>query len=109
MREKLLQMKLENVVMSYRTDTILAVAAIIDRLDLIITPDTSIAHIASAFDKPVVTIHENNKDSYELFAPISNLSRTVFSDSKNGIKGFSVELLLNYCFEIINLNNKDYD
>jgi ADP-heptose:LPS heptosyltransferase len=107
--KKLSQMSLDSVVISYRTDTILEVAAIVSRLNLIITPDTSIAHVASAFDKPVVTIHENNMDSYHLFAPISNLNRTVFSESKNGIIGFSIELLLNYCFELNNMNNKNYD
>ena len=79
-------------------------------LDLIITPDTSIAHIASAFNKPVVTIHENNPDSFHLFAPISSLNRTVFSKSKSSISDFSVSLLLQYCFELISLKlEEDYE
>ena len=103
---KVRMMGLDYVQMSYKTDTILAAAAIISLLDLIITPDTSIAHIASAFNKPIVTIHEDNQDSYFLFSPTSKLHRTVFSKSKNSLKGFSLHLLLEYCFELINLNKK---
>ena len=104
------QMALSHVEVSYKTDRILDVAALINHLDLIITPDTSIVHIASAFNKPLVTIHENNQDSFHLFAPISRLNRTVFSKSKSSISDFSVSLLLQYCFELINLKIKeDYE
>ena len=104
--EKIKNIALDYVVMSYKTDTIMDVAALITKLDLIITPDTSIAHIASTFNKPIVTIHENNKDSYVLFAPTSELSRTVFSKSNNSLTGFSIISLLSYCFELINLIKK---
>jgi len=104
--QKVMEMKLDYVGMSYKTNTIMAVAAIISQLDLIITPDTSIVHIASAFNKPLVTIHENNQDSYLLFKPTSKLHRTVFSKSKNSLNGFSLHLLLNYCFELISLKKK---
>ena len=104
--QKVKKMALKYVVMSYKTDKILSVAALISQLDLIITPDTSIVHIASAFNKPIVTIHEDNRDSYELFAPTSKLNRTVFSKSKNSLNGFSLGLLLSFCFELINLIKK---
>ena len=104
--QKVKEMGLDYVEMSYKTHTILAVSAIINQLDLIITPDTSIVHIASAFNKPLVTIHENNQDSYLLFSPVSKLHRTVFSKSKNSLNGFSINLLLDYCFELIKLNKK---
>jgi len=104
--QKIKEMGLDYVVMSYKTDTILNVSAIINQLDLIITPDTSIVHIASYFNKPLVTIHENNQDSYLLFSPVSKLHRTVFSKSKNSLNGFSINLLLDYCFELIKLNKK---
>ena len=104
------KMKLEYVQSSFKTNTIMDVAALINQMDLIITPDTSIAHIASAYNKPVVTIHENNQDSYQLFAPTSELNRTIFSRSQKGISDFSVLLLLRYCDEliknIIKKNNK---
>ena len=101
------KMGLDYVLMSFKTDTILAAAALITKFDLIITPDTSIVHIASTFDKPIVTIHENNKESYELFAPTSRLNRTVFSNSKNSLNGFSLNLLTHFCLELINLIKKE--
>ena len=104
--QKVKKMALCYVEMSYKTDKILSVAALISQLDLIVTPDTSIVHIASAFNKPIVTIHEDNRDSYELFAPTSKLNRTVFSKSKNSLNGFSIGLLLSACFELINLIKK---
>jgi ADP-heptose:LPS heptosyltransferase len=101
------KMNLTYVVSSYKTNTIQDIAALIKNLDLIITPDTSISHISSAFQKPIITIHENNQDSYKLFAPTSHLNRTVFSKSKNSLNGFSSDLLLKYCFELIDLIKKD--
>jgi ADP-heptose:LPS heptosyltransferase len=108
--KKVNKMKLNYVEVSYKTKKILDVAALISKLDLIVTPDTSIAHIASSFDKAVVTIHENNIDSYQLFAPISKFNRTVFSTSNNNINEFSVKLILEYCYEFIKLVDKeDYE
>jgi len=105
--KKVKRMGLNYVEMSYETKEILSVAALISQLNLIITPDTSIVHIASAFNKPIVTIHEDNRDSYKLFAPTSKLNRTVFSESKNSLNGYSLDLLLNHCFELINLIKKE--
>ena len=92
---------LEYVVPSYKTKTILDVAALIKNLDIIITPDTSIVHIASAFDKPIVTIHEKNHDSFQLFSPTSSLNKTVFSPKNNSIVGFDVEKVVEFSNELI--------
>jgi ADP-heptose:LPS heptosyltransferase len=100
-------LRLDFVLMSYETKNILDVAALINKLDLIISPDTSIVHIASTFNKPIVSIHENNIDSYELFAPISKLNKTIFSKSANSLNGFSVGLLIEFCLELINLIKND--
>ena len=100
--EKVTESSLDYVVASYKTNTILDVAALINQLDFIITPDTSIVHIASAFNKPIVTIHENNQDSYQLFSPVSTISKTVFSNSIKSLEGYSLDLLLSYSKSIIN-------
>ena len=98
-------MGLPYVFSSYKTESILDVAALIQNLQLIITPDTSIVHIASAFNVPVVSIHENNNDSYRLFAPKSQYSKTVFSQSVKGIDGYSVNELIRYSDELISRVN----
>ena len=108
-KEKILTMQLDYVLMSYKTDSILDVSALIEKLELIITPDTSVVHIASTFNKPLVTIHENNKDSYNLFAPTSDLHRTVFSKSKNSLNNYSLGDVIDYSIELINLIKGNYE
>jgi ADP-heptose:LPS heptosyltransferase len=99
--EKVTESSLDYVVASYKTNTILDAAALIGQLDLIITPDTSIVHIASAFNKPIVTIHENNQDSYQLFSPTSNLNKTVFSPKKDSLEGYEVQKVIEYSNKFI--------
>ena len=101
--EKIKNIALDYVVMSYKTDTIMDVAALITKLDLIITPDTSIAHIASTFNKPIVTIHENNKDSFRLWSPTSSLSKTIFASSSYGLENYSVEDIVDSACDILKI------
>ena len=99
---KLVQdLELDYVAVSFKTRTILDVAGLIKHLDLIISPDTSIVHIASAFNKPIVSIHEKNQDSYQLFSPTSSLTRTVFSPRENSINGFDVRKVIEFSNELI--------
>ena len=102
-KREIMKMNLEYVASAYKTVNILAASALIKNLDMIITPDTSIAHIASTFNKPVITIHENNFESYKLFAPTSDLNRTIFSSNNNSLEGFSVDSLLDACQELIDI------
>jgi ADP-heptose:LPS heptosyltransferase len=100
-KKNLLKMKLDFVIPSYSTKSILDASALISNLNLIITPDTSITHIASTFNIPIITIHEDNIESYELFSPLSDLSRTIFSDSKNSLRGFSVDAVIDSSIDIL--------
>ena len=88
------ELGLNYVIPSYTTETIIDAAAIVEQLDLIITPDTSIVHIASSFDKPVVSIHENNQDSFRLWSPSSTLSKTVFAKSNYGLFDYNVDKII---------------
>jgi ADP-heptose:LPS heptosyltransferase len=97
------KMGLEFVTLSYRTKSIIDAAAIIKNLNFVITPDTSITHIASTFNIPVITIHENNFESYQLFAPTSDINKTVFSKSSNSLQDFSVVSLLDAAKELIEI------
>ena len=102
-KEMIINMELDYVSIAYRTNNILDVSALIDKLHLIITPDTAIAHIASTFNIPVITIHENNNESYKLFAPTSDLNRTVFSSKRNSLMGFSVDSVLVHASDLMKL------
>ena len=99
--KKIIEMSLGYVGTSYKTNNILDATALISQLDLIITPDTSIVHIASAFNKPIVTIHENNQDSYQLFSPTSSINKTVFSPKKDTLRGYDVQKVIEYSNQII--------
>ncbi|WP_435189486.1 glycosyltransferase family 9 protein [Pseudothioglobus sp. nBUS_23] len=100
-KKNLSKMNLDCVIPAYTSKSILDASALISNLDLIITPDTSISHIASTFNIPVITIHENNIESYELFSPLSDWSRTIFSDSNNSLQGFSVDDLIDFAAEVL--------
>jgi len=99
---KVIDMDLDYVAISLKTDTIMVAASVISQLDLIITPDTSISHIASAFNKPVVTIHEKNQESYCLFAPTSSLNKTVFSTEVDSLDGYDIKKLIEFSNLLIN-------
>ncbi len=98
--EKLIKdMGLNYVVPSYFS--ILEVSALISELDLVISPDTSIIHIASAFNIPSVSIYTANKNNYRLWAPKSLLNKSVFSNDKETIKGYSVYDVVQSSLELI--------
>ena len=50
-----------------------------------------------------MSIHENNKDSYQLFAPTSEINRTVFSANSKSLEGFSVESILVHANDLMKL------
>lgn len=91
------------VCISYDTKTIIDAAALIEKIDMVITPDTSIVHIASSFNKPVVSIHENNAKSFRLWAPKSSLNRTVFAKSNIGLHDYNVSEVVSSAIDIMNL------
>ena len=98
------KMNLPYVVPSYKTASVLDVAALIQNLQLIITPDTSIVHIASAFNVPIVSIHEKNNDSYRLFAPKSQHSKTVFSEFSDRLDGYNVDNIIRDSMDLLKNN-----
>ena len=95
------EIDLKYVCLSYKTESIIDVAALIKELDIVITPDTSIVHVASAFNIPVVSIHENNKESYRLWAPKSSLNRTVFAKSRVGLFNYNINEIVSSVIDII--------
>lgn len=97
------QLELDYVICSYQTTTINDVAALIQKLDMVISPDTSIVHIAGCFDIPTISIHENNKDSYRLWSPTSSLNKTIFAKSSYGIENYSVNDVVKYANTFIQI------
>jgi len=93
-------MGLDYVFASYLS--ILDVSALIKKLDLVITPDTSMVHIASAFNTSTVSIYPNNRDNHRLWSPRSTLSSSVFSNDTESIQGFDLQEVVNKSIGLIN-------
>ncbi|EOG5455517.1 glycosyltransferase family 9 protein [Cronobacter turicensis] len=72
--EKIAGLALENVIV-IENSTICSAVEIVRYCDLIITPDTSIVHIARALDKPLVAVYNKRKlkdtglSGYKIWAP----------------------------------------
>ena len=90
-----------NTFPSYPTKSIHDLAAIIDTLDLIISPDTSVVHIACAFNKPLVSIYRNNMPLFNIWHPISECNKVVFSKYPDSLKGIDIQIIGNYASELI--------
>ncbi len=65
---------LTNVILPFKTKSIYEAAEIVNKLDLIITPDTSFVHIASGLNIPTIGLFWNSPDKYILCAPKSEVS-----------------------------------
>ena len=57
--------------------SIIEVIAAVARADLVLTVETSIVHIASAFNKPILSLHPNIYHNYTKYRPLSEHSRCV--------------------------------
>ena len=69
---------LEFVEISYKTDSILDVCALISKMDLIISPDTSVVHIASLYNVPIISFYKNDPIHFSHFAPVSDFQLVYF-------------------------------
>ena len=65
--------------------------ALCDRAGVVISPDTSLIHIASALDKPVVGIYQNDGVKSIEWAPLCSHFAVVISPDPKTIHGFSAD------------------
>lgn len=86
--EKIRQLELDMVL--YLTDSnINSAVEVVRHCDLVITPDTSIVHIARAFDKPMVAVYNKRKlkdtglPGYLIWAPGYEKARQIVCEEKN--------------------------
>jgi heptosyltransferase III len=71
-----------NVLPTPPTKNLYEVWKIIDKLKLLVTPDTSLVHIAACSDKPVVALYRYNPNDSRLFAPLSTLQEIITSSTQ---------------------------
>lgn len=81
-------------------DNIFEVAEIVRNSDFIITPDTSIVHLASCFNKPVVAMFHNVDWVIKRYAPLSDKCKMILSKEKDSISNISVDEVISKLDEI---------
>lgn len=88
----------ENIEKNYKSgnlkylhaSNIFEVAEIVSLCDAVVTPDTSIVHLASCFNKPIVAMFHNVEWVLQRYAPLSETSRIIISKEKDSISDISV-------------------
>ena len=96
-----LEKKYKSVYIPKKIESILNTAILIKKSDYVISPDTSIVHIASTFNKKMITVYPPKGGKYSVdhlvWAPKSEYSRVIFCKDKIGtydeidINTFNVE------------------
>lgn len=84
-----------------RTESILEAAAVVDRSLAVVTPDTSIVHIASARNRPCVGLYPPSLTNAASFAPMSNRHRVLMPHENETIASISVEEVLKGLREVM--------
>lgn len=80
--------------------------SLIKNVDIVITPDTSIVHLASAFNKPILALYSGLGWTYDLFRPLSEIKQIVFApDNIDDIRFISVEDVKSSFSELLNILN----
>jgi len=72
----------QNVLATPPTRNLHEVWKILDRLKLLVTPDTSLVHVAACSDKPVVALYRHNPNDSRAFAPLSTHQEVLTSPSQ---------------------------
>ncbi len=89
------------------TSNILETAELINRCDYIITADTSIVHICSVFNKPVVAVYPDVKWNLEKFLPLSDNNQIVVSGKDNSIDDVKADEIVNAFNRLITGGNAE--
>ena len=107
-----LEKKYKYVYIPKKIESILDTAILIKKSDYVISPDTSIVHIASAFNKKMITVYPPKGGKYGVdhlvWAPKSEYSRVIFCKDKTGtydeidINTFNMEEIKEEILKLIN-------
>ena len=107
-----LEKKYKSVYIPKKIESILNTTILIKKSDYVISPDTSIVHIASAFNKKMITVYPPKGGKYGVdhlvWAPKSEYSRVIFCKDKIGtydeidINTFNMEEMKEEILKLIN-------
>jgi ADP-heptose:LPS heptosyltransferase len=87
----------------FLSDNIKELEYIISLSDLVISPDTSIIHIASAFNKPIIGLYPDEEWNYIKYAPTSDLFRVLKAKTKDDLSSIQSADVINSFKEISDL------
>lgn len=93
--------KEERIKICDRTKDILEASAMIKYVDILVSVDTGVVHIASAYNIPVISIFPDNENSIEYFSPKSELSYAIKCKDRSWIRDFDKAEMRKYIEEII--------
>jgi len=94
---------LDNVILEDGTTSIFDAAALASFMDVMISPDTSFVHIASAFNTPTVAIFQNDPDHLKYWAPRSSKHIVITPDEPgSSIRGFSIDETVSAVISLLN-------
>lgn len=87
--KEILERLLSNVEPSPPTANLGEVGAILKGLKFLVSPDTSLVHVAACYDLPVVVLYRNIRNDIERFSPLSSrremvVSPDCFTDALSG-------------------------
>lgn len=92
----------DNVVVMSPADSIKQTMAVASKVDLIITPDTSLVHLACAYSKPLVAVYASHREFYEHWKPINEApTKVLFSSHPKKLEGYSSDQLIEACADMI--------
>ena len=84
------------------SDTILEVMKLARVASLIITPDTSLVHIACAFSRPLVAVYASHAEFYAQWRPINTAETCViFSNHPIRLDHYPSQKLIDACHEML--------
>ena len=81
----------DRVVIAQITQNVMDIAALVSKLSLLVTPDTSLVHIGCAFNIPLVAVYPASKGNFAHWRPIhpSNRAKVIFSKNEKSLEGYS--------------------
>lgn len=84
-----------------RTENILEAAAVVDRALAVLTPDTSVVHLASALDRRCVGLYPPIEGNARTFAPLSRKHRVIMPPEGETFSAITVEQVVQALKEVL--------
>lgn len=74
----------ERVILPSETSSLELSLQLLSQVDLCVTPDTSVVHMASALNTPILAIYADHPRNYQEWHPLSEQSKVLFNPATKG-------------------------